>query len=203
MKLFMSAAILALCTFGASGNSYADECSGRDHTTGTVVGAVGGAAIGGAVSHNVGGAVVGGVLGGVAGNAIARSEDCNRQVGDGRDYERRGEDRSGYGGVYVQGNAGRESEGDFWGVESYEDFGADYRHISENIQRGRENGFYSSSQARGYYQQLQQIRSRADWQQRNGRFNPEDIEVRLTRLRETMHASHQYGQGYGDRTYRH
>jgi 5'-3' exoribonuclease 2 len=179
MKLFTSAAILALCTFGATGAAFADGCSGRDHTTGTVVGAVGGAAIGGAVSHDVGGAIVGGVLGGVAGNAIARSEDCDRQG-----YQGRGDDRGGYGGVYVQGNVGRESEG-----------GADYRHISENIQRGRENGFYSASQARGYYQQLQQIRSRADWQQRNGRFDSEDIEVRLTRLRQTMHASREYGQG--------
>ena len=208
MKLFTSVAVMALCTFAATGAAYADGCSGRDHTTGTVVGAVGGAAIGGAVSHDVGGAIVGGVLGGVAGNAIARSEDCNRQGygGDRQGYERqgydgRGDDRSGYGGVYVQGNVGRENEGDYWGVESYDDFGADYRHIAENIQRGRENGFYTSSQARGYYQQLQQIRTRADWQQRNGRFNSEDIEVRLTSLRQSMHAARGYGQNrdYRDR----
>lgn len=203
MKLFMSAAMVALCTFGATGVAYADGCSGRDHTAGTVMGAVGGAAIGGAVSHDVGGAVVGGVLGGVAGNAIARSEDCNRQDGNRQGYyQGRTEDRSGYGGVYVQGNLGRENEGDYWGVESYDDFGADYRHIAENIQRGRENGFYSSSQARGYYQQLQQIRGRADWEQRNGRFDSEDIEMRLTRLRASMHASREYQQGQYNRDYR-
>ena len=201
MKLFTSAAFVALCTFAATGVAYADGCSGRDHTTGTVVGAVGGAAVGGAVSHNVGGAVVGGVLGGLAGNAISRSEDCNRQAGDRQGYDGRRDDRSGYGGVYVQGNIGRENEGDYWGVESYDDFGADYRHIADNIQRGRENGFYTSSQARGYYQQLQQIRSRADWQQRSGRFNSEDIEVRLTRLRATMHAARGYGQGRDSRDY--
>ncbi len=196
MKLFSSAAALALFTLAASGSAYADACSGRDHTTGTVVGAVGGAAIGGVASNNVGGAVIGGVLGGLAGNAISRSEDCNRQTGDRQGYDGRGGygDQQGYAGVYHQGYNGRDNEGDYWGVESYDDFNADYRHIADNIQRGRENGFYNSYQARGYFQQLQQIRSRADWQQRSGRFDPEDIEVRLTRLRESMHAAREYDQ---------
>ena len=118
--------------------------------------------------HNVGGAVVGGVLGGLAGNAIARSEDCNRPS----DY-RQGHDARGASALVIvactcKKTSGVRTEGDYWGVESYDDFGRDYRHISQNIQRGRENGFYTSSQARGYYQQLQQIRSRADWQQRSG-----------------------------------
>jgi hypothetical protein len=202
MKFFTSVAVMAICTFAATGVAFADACSGRDHTTGTVVGAVGGAAIGGAVSHDIGGAVVGGVVGGLAGNAISRSEDCNRQAGYGRGYDDRHDDRSGYGGVYVQGNVGRETESDYWGVESYDDFGADYRHISENIQRGRENGFYTSYQARGYYRQLQQIRSRADWQQRSGRFNSEDIEMRLTQLRQNMHAAREDGRGRDGRNYR-
>jgi hypothetical protein len=202
MKLFTSVAFVAICTFAASSAAFADACSGRDHSTGTVVGAVGGAAIGGAVSHDIGGAVVGGVLGGLAGNAISRSEDCNRQTGYGQNYNDRRDDRSGYSGVYVQGNMGRETESDYWGVESYDDFGADFRHISENIQRGRENGFYTSYQARGYYQQLQQIRTRADWQQRSGRFDPQDIEMRLTNLRGTMHAARTYSQGRDNRGYR-
>jgi hypothetical protein len=201
MKLFTSVAILALCTFAGTGAALADACSGRDHTGGTVVGAVGGAAIGGAVSHDVGGAVIGGVLGGLAGNAISRSQDCD-QAGYRQGYDDRRDDRSGYGGVYVQGNVGRETESDYWGVESYNDFGTDYRHIADNIQRGRENGFYTSYQARGYYQQLQQIRSRADWQQRSGRFDSEDIEMRLTRLRVSMHAAREYGQGRDNRGYR-
>jgi hypothetical protein len=97
---------------------------------------------------------------------------------------------------------GHETESDYWGVESYDDFGADFRHISDSIQRGRENGFYTSDQARTYYQQLRQIRTRADWQQRNGRFDSEDIEMRLTRLRQSMHASREYGRGRDNRGYR-
>jgi len=202
MKMFSSVAVVALVTIAASGVAYADDCSGRDHSTGTVVGAVGGAAIGGVATHSVGGAVVGGVLGGVAGNAIARSQDCNRQVDDRQGYDGRGGDRAGYGGVYQQGYNGRDNESAFWGVESYDDFGADYRHISDSIQRGRENGFYNSDQARDYSRQLQQIRSRADWQQRNGRFDSEDIEARLTSLRQTMHAAREDGQRRDSEDYR-
>lgn len=201
MKFLTSVAVMTLLTIGASGTAYADACSGRDHSTGTAVGAVGGAAIGGVATHNVGGAVAGGVVGGLAGNAIARSEDCNRQVDDRQGYDERGGDRPGYNGVYLQGNDRRDSESDYWGVESYDDFSADYRHIAENIQRGREHGFYGSDQARGYFQQLQQIRSRADWQQRNGRFNSEEIEARLTRLRESMHAAREYQQGRDNQDY--
>lgn len=71
----VAAAVLAL---GASaGSAYADGCSGRNHTTGTVLGAVGGGAIGSAASHgNLGGVVAGAVLGGLAGNAISRDIDC-------------------------------------------------------------------------------------------------------------------------------
>ena len=202
MKFVTSVAVISLLTIAASGTAYADGCSGRDHSTGTVVGAVGGAAIGGVATHNVGGAVAGGVIGGLAGNAIARSDDCNRQVDDRQGYEGRGGDRPGYNGVYLQGNQGRDNESDYWGVESYEDFSSDYRHIADSIQRGREHGFYGSDQARGYFQQLQQIRSRADWQQRNGRFDPEDIEMHLTRLRESMHAAREYRQGRDDQDYR-
>ncbi len=202
MKFVTSAAVMTFLTIAASGTAYADGCSGRDHSTGTVVGAVGGAAIGGVATHNVGGAVVGGVLGGLAGNAIARSEDCNHQVEDRRGYDNRGGNYPGYNGVYLQGNGGRDNESDYWGVESYDDFGADYRHIAENIQRGREHGFYGPDQARGYFEQLQQIRNRADWQQRNGRFDSQDIEMRLTRLRESMHAAREYHQDRDNQDYR-
>jgi hypothetical protein len=199
MKIAFFAAVAALTLAGTSG-SYADDCSGHDHDTGTVVGAVGGAAIGGVATNSVGGAVVGGVLGGLAGNAIARSQDCNRQYGDRQGYDGRGEVRSGYSGSYQQGYRGQADENDYWGVESYDDFSADYRHISFSIQRGREEGIFSNSQARRYSYQLQQIRSRADWEQRSGRFDSQDIEDRLTRLRETMHVAREDGQGgrYGD-----
>ncbi len=60
------------------------------------------------------------------------------------------------------------------------------------VQRGRENSFYTFSQARGDYQPLQKIRGRADWGQRSGRFNSEDIEMRLPQFRESLHAAREY-----------
>lgn len=73
-------AATALVLTAGTGSAFADSCSGRNHDTGTAVGAVGGAAIGGLASHSIVGAVVGGVAGGLAGNAIARSNDCNRRT---------------------------------------------------------------------------------------------------------------------------
>ena len=96
----MSAAVCVFSLFGATA-AFADDCSGRDHTAGTVLGAAGGAAIGGVATHNAGGAIAGAVVGGVAGNAIARSQDCNRENyrdtqnsyrrGDNGEYDRRGD----------------------------------------------------------------------------------------------------------------
>ena len=79
MKSFgkILAATAVVLTAG-TGSAFADSCSGRNHDTGTAVGAVGGAAIGGLASHSIVGAVVGGVAGGLVGNFIARSNDCNR-----------------------------------------------------------------------------------------------------------------------------
>ncbi len=141
--------------------------------------------------------------GGLAGNAIARSEDCNRQgVRQGYDNRGNGYDNrgNGYGTPYVgvYQERGNVDEADYWGVDSYDDFGNDFRHISQNIQRGRDNGFYTRSQARTYSSQLQQIRTQADWQQSHGRFNPDDIEARLTHLRDTMRMARSDAQ---DRAY--
>jgi hypothetical protein len=108
-------------------------------------------------------------------------------------------DLSGFGGVYVQGNIGREAESDYWGVEPYDDFGADYRPISEDIQRGRET---ASTRPTRYYRQLQQIRSRADWQQRSGRFDSEEIDMCLTQLRQNMHAGREDGRDRDRGNYR-
>ncbi len=58
----------------------ADACSGRDHTTGTVLGAIAGGIIGNQFGHGGGkvAATMGGVvLGGMAGNAISRDMDCH------------------------------------------------------------------------------------------------------------------------------
>ncbi len=89
VSLTLAAAIMTLgaATIAAD----ADSCSGRNHNTGTVVGAVGGGLIGNAITHGSAVGVVGGaVAGGLAGNAISRNSDCRdgsryRQA-DGREY---------------------------------------------------------------------------------------------------------------------
>jgi uncharacterized protein YcfJ len=75
--LILAFAILA---FGAATvAAHADGCSGRNHNTGTVVGAVGGGLIGNAITHGSAVGVVGGaVAGGLAGNAVSRDSDCGR-----------------------------------------------------------------------------------------------------------------------------
>lgn len=74
---FILTAVLALGAVTSA--AFADRCSGRDHNTGTVVGAVGGGLIGNAITHGSAVGVVGGaVAGGLAGNAIERDSDCNR-----------------------------------------------------------------------------------------------------------------------------
>ena len=80
MKKYATIVAAALAMIGASTvAAQADSCSGRDHPTGTILGAVGGGLIGNAASHgNAGGVVAGAVLGGLAGNAIERSSDCHR-----------------------------------------------------------------------------------------------------------------------------
>ncbi len=76
-SIIFATAIIALGA--AAAPAYADRCSGRNHNTGTVVGAVGGGLIGSAITHGSAVGVVGGaVAGGLAGNAIERDSDCNR-----------------------------------------------------------------------------------------------------------------------------
>ena len=76
-SLILATVVIALGTTPA----FADRCSGRDHNTGTIVGAVGGGLIGNAITHGSAVGVVGGaVAGGLAGNAIERDSDCNRPV---------------------------------------------------------------------------------------------------------------------------
>ena len=73
-KAIFTVAILAAGTSSA----FADACSGRDHTGGTILGAIAGGVLGGAVGNGNGGAVIGGaLLGGLAGNAIPRDMDCD------------------------------------------------------------------------------------------------------------------------------
>jgi hypothetical protein len=193
----MSAAACVFSLFSATA-VIADDCSGRDHTAGTVLGAAGGAAIGGVATHNAGGAIAGAVVGGVAGNAIARSQDCNRdnyrdtdsnsRRGDNGGYDRRG-DRGPAVSYYGRGYEVAPDENDYWGVESYDDFSADYRHIWASINRAQERGSLAPYEARRFSQRLQQIQYRADAQQRRGRFNPQDIEYQLSQLRDDMRSA--------------
>ena len=41
-------------------------------------------------------------------------------------------------------------ENDYWGVESYDDFSADYRHIQDSIDRARERGSLRPGEARRF-----------------------------------------------------
>jgi hypothetical protein len=187
MKIGQIPALVCLVGALSVTTAYADECSGRDHTTGTVIGAAGGAAIGSVASHNAGGAIAGAVLGGLAGNAIARSEDCTPTGyrNDGRGQSDSYQADSYYGRGYVVGP----DENDYWGVESYSDFGEDYRHISMSIDRARDHGSLRDDEARRFSRRLQQIQYRADWQQRHRRFDPQDIEAQLGQLREDMRSA--------------
>src|SRR3954470_5597565 len=205
MKLLRLAFLISGISALGAGAALADDCSGRDHTTGTVLGAAGGAAIGGVATHNAGGAIAGAVVGGLAGNAIARSQDC---AGDnyGRDgneaYNRRG-DRGPAVSYYGRGYDVAPDENDYWSVESYDDFRSDFRHISMSIDRARERGSLSPYEARRFSERLQQIQFRADAQQRRGRFNPQAIEYQLGQLREEMRAARRDNRneqgGYNDR----
>ena len=85
-KTIMTAVALFTLGLGSSA-AFADECSGRDHTTGSVLGAIAGGVLGGAASNGNGGAVIGGaLLGGLAGNAISRDMDCNDRPYAARTY---------------------------------------------------------------------------------------------------------------------
>jgi hypothetical protein len=184
-------ALGALIAIAASGTAFADDCSGHDHSGATAAGAVGGGLIAGLATHNVAAGLGGALVGGLIGNSVARSQDCSD--GDRPGYEGQRAYEPGYGHVYQQGYTAGNPESDYWGVDSYNDFNADYRHIADNIQRGRQDGFYSGSQASDYYGQLQQIRARADSQERNGRFDPASTERRLARLRDSMHSTREFG----------
>jgi hypothetical protein len=89
LALFAAVLVFGLGPVAAS----ADECSGREHTRGTVLGAAGGALIGGLAGNSAGAAVAGGVVGGLTGNAISRRQDCNSHSGQyyhkGRYYKHR------------------------------------------------------------------------------------------------------------------
>jgi serine phosphatase RsbU (regulator of sigma subunit) len=98
------------------------------------------------------------------------------------------------------------AQADDWsnGGDSYAEFNQEYRHIWQGIQHGLSDGSYTPSQARQFFRAMQQIRARADWMQRQGYYDPRDIQVRLERLHDDMHEAHEAGHerveryGYGD-----
>lgn len=94
-----------------------------------------------------------------------------------------------------------QSPGDDWnnGGDSYAEFNQEYQHIWQGIQHGLSDGSYTPRQARGFYRAMQQIKARADWMERHGRYDPQDTQARLERLHEVMHAAHERGHEMQDR----
>lgn len=77
MKHIATAAAALLVLGLGSTNAFADACSGRDHTGGTIAGGLLGGVLGGVLSNGNGAGIIGGaLLGGLAGNAISRDMDC-------------------------------------------------------------------------------------------------------------------------------
>ena len=91
--------------------------------------------------------------------------------------------------------------GDDWNsnIGSYDEFNQEYRHIWQGIQHGLGDGAYTHRQAQGFYRAMQQIKARADWMQRSGRYDPGDIQARLERLHQVMHDAHEAGHEAQDR----
>jgi hypothetical protein len=85
------------------------------------------------------------------------------------------------------------------GGDNYGEFNQEYRHIWQGIQHGLDDGSYMPRQAQYFFRAMQQIRARADWQERRGDYDPEDIQGRIERLHETMHVAHARGHDRLDR----
>ena len=104
-------------------------------------------------------------------------------------------------GHAIQNLGGGGGDDEAWnnGGASYADFNQEYQHIWQGIQHGLSDGSYTRRQAQGFYRAMQQIRARANWMERNGRYDPEDTQARLERLHETMHAAHERGHERLDR----
>jgi hypothetical protein len=97
-----------------------------------------------------------------------------------------------------------EGDDDDWRIESYDGFSQQYHHLWDGIQHGLSDGSYSPGEARYFYRQLRSIQARADWEQRTGQFDPDEISDRLQNLHERMHIAHERGHermdndwGYG------
>lgn len=91
--------------------------------------------------------------------------------------------------------------GEDWnnGGDTYAEFNQEYQHIWDGIQHGLSDGSYTRRQAQAYYRAMQQIRARASYMERQGRYDPEDTQARLERLHASMHVAHERGHDLQDR----
>ena len=92
------------------------------------------------------------------------------------------------------------------GGASYEQFDEEYRHIWAGIQHGLSDGSYTRREAQQFYREMQRIRARADWEQRNGDYDSDETQARLESPHERMHTAHERGhqrqnEYYGWRQY--
>ena len=84
------------------------------------------------------------------------------------------------------------------GGDTYAEFDQEYQHIWDGIQHSLSDGSYTQDQAQSYFRAMQDIRGRADDMQRDGRYNPGDIQARLERLHAVMHQAHTEGHATTD-----
>lgn len=84
-------------------------------------------------------------------------------------------------------------EDDQWRVDSYSSLVQMDQHIREGIQHGMSDGSLTRREARYFYRQLQDIRNRAQWEDQNDAFDPDDINARLQRLHDRIHDAHEEG----------
>jgi outer membrane receptor protein involved in Fe transport len=105
--------------------------------------------------------------------------------------------------AHEEGHAIQDShhDDDAWnnGGATYADFDQEYQHIWQGIQHGLSDRSYTRREAQGFYRAMQQIRARANWMERSGRYDPEDTQARLESLHEAMHAAHERGHERLDR----
>ena len=88
---------------------------------------------------------------------------------------------------------GDDGSDEVFAAQTYADFTPMYQHIWQGIQHGLSDGSYSRWQARRFYGELQSIRQQAWYGQRNGAYNPGQVNARLQRLHDSMHNAHAQG----------
>src|SRR5258708_15068814 len=97
--------------------------------------------------------------------------------------------------AFAHDESGYGSDNDNWnnGGSDYRQFEQEYQHIWQGIQHGLGDGSLTRRQAYQFYREMRYIRARADWQERSGNYDSEDIQARLESLHERMHIAHARG----------